>query len=140
MFHSDRGEMAAAYRERYERRRDAAEVAAMATLHHSQRDTRHRAMATAANSSCHIVPRSCRSLPLLPPITQNVKSVIPANPLEFRPRAGSTPNTKSKSGKNGNVDCRGQQLWARFSRPRKGQTPDDLSSSNQRTAHRHGAA
>ena len=47
---------------------------------------------------------SCRILPLLPPITPNVKSLIPPNPLEFRCRPRSPSKAKSKSGKNGNVD------------------------------------
>src|SRR5690348_10708388 len=50
------------------------------------------------------LPHRCRFLPLLPPITPNVKLAIPANPLEFGIRAEAAPDTKSKSGKNGNVD------------------------------------
>jgi hypothetical protein len=42
-------------------------------------------------------------LPLLPPRTPNVTFPRPAKPLEFNIREEATPNTQSKSGKNGNV-------------------------------------
>jgi len=57
------------------------------------------------------LPHPCRDLaailPLLPPITRNVKLAIPANRLESGIREEETPDAQSKSGKNGNVDCRG---------------------------------
>src|SRR5690348_5060344 len=74
-----------------------AEAAAMAIANHTTRDTWQRNTPKVATSPC-------RFLPLLPPITPNVKSSIPANPLEFGIREEATPDTKSKSGKNGNVD------------------------------------
>ena len=43
-------------------------------------------------------------LPLLPPITRNVKLPKPANRLEFGVREEATPDTRPKSGKNGNVN------------------------------------
>ena len=51
----------------------------------------------------------CRFLPLLPPITQNVKLPIPTNALQFGCRARSTDGSKLKNGKNGNVNL-GTQL------------------------------
>src|SRR5690242_13672134 len=45
----------------------------------------------------------CHILPLLPPITPNGKSPIPATRLEFGILPRSPSNTTSKSGKNGNV-------------------------------------
>src|SRR5579859_2570115 len=45
----------------------------------------------------------CHFLPLLPPITRNVKLPIPANPLEFKLCPRSPSKTTSQSGKNGNV-------------------------------------
>src|SRR5690242_3447455 len=53
----------------------------------------------------------CRSLPLLPPITQNVKLSHPANPLQLRLRAGSPSATKLKNGKNGNVHRASQHYY-----------------------------
>src|SRR5690348_12114324 len=58
--------------------------------------------------SCHFVATSCRSLPLLPAITRNVKLPIPANRLEFSIRKEGHSKRKYKSGKNGNVDRAGQ--------------------------------
>jgi len=60
---------------------------------------------TAATSPCHI---PCRFLPLLPPITPNVK--LPHHPvrLELGIRGKCDAAQKSKSGKNGNVDRSGQ--------------------------------
>ena len=46
----------------------------------------------------------CHFLPLLPPITRNVKLPIPANPLQFSLRPRSARDILSKSGKNGNVN------------------------------------
>ncbi len=71
-------------------------VATMATTNHTTHSTRQRHMPKTATSPCHF-------LPLLPPITQNVKLSVPANPLGFSPRARSPRATPSKSGKNGNV-------------------------------------
>ena len=43
-------------------------------------------------------------VPLLPPITRNVKFARGANRLEFGTHEENVSETKSKSGKNGNVD------------------------------------
>ena len=43
-------------------------------------------------------------LPFLPPITRNVKFMWGANRLEIRVREEDSPDTRPKSGKNGNVD------------------------------------
>src|SRR5690348_9356724 len=55
-----------------------------------------------------MLPFLARSLPLLPSITPNVKFACAAKPLELRIRVKDAPDAKSKSGKNGNVDWRGQ--------------------------------
>jgi len=47
--------------------------------------------------------RSCRFLPLLPPITRNVTLPIPTTRLESRIGRESRAESISKSGKNGNV-------------------------------------
>ena len=47
---------------------------------------------------------SCRILPLLPPITPNVKLPRAANPLEFEIRMRDDADHTMKSGKNGNVN------------------------------------
>jgi hypothetical protein len=49
-----------------------------------------------------------RSLPLLPPITRNVKLSDRATRLEFGIQDGSEVATPAKSGKNGNVHRAGQ--------------------------------
>jgi len=54
------------------------------------------------------LPLLAAILPLLPPITRNVKLYLPAKRLEFRAQAHAAPHPKSKSGKNGNVDHRSQ--------------------------------
>ena len=64
----------------------------------SKRYHLHRKVAT---SPCHF-------LPLLPPITRNVRWLRAAKSLEFRIRAQTVHDTRPKSGKNGNVDCRNQ--------------------------------
>src|SRR5689334_19328500 len=51
-----------------------------------------------------VANRCCRFLPLLPPITRNVKLPDRDTRLEFRLQAGSPLTKKAKSGKNGNVD------------------------------------
>jgi hypothetical protein len=61
--------------------------------------------------SCHFL---AAMLPFLPPRTRNVTLPPPANRLEFSIREEDTPDTRPKSGKNGNVDhpsqlCRSQQ-------------------------------
>ena len=67
---------------------------------------KHIGVNAPASSSkpCHSLPHRCRILPLLPPITRNVKLPIPATRLESGIREETTPDAKSKSGKNGNVD------------------------------------
>src|SRR5579859_8100698 len=57
---------------------------------------------------CRFCHPHCRLLPLLPPITRNVKLPIPANRLEFSIRAQSVADHHAKSGKNGNVDPHSQ--------------------------------
>jgi len=56
---------------------------------------------------------SCQILPLLPPITPNVKSHWRANRLEFRVREERDADHKMKSGKNGNVDHSSQHCHTR---------------------------
>jgi hypothetical protein len=53
---------------------------------------------------CHPLPHRCRFLPLLPPITRNVKLLWTAKPLECGVREEDALDTRPKSGKNGNVD------------------------------------
>src|SRR5690348_13634638 len=62
---------------------------------------RQHLMAKAATSPC-------RFLPLLPPITRNVKYPIRRSQLEFSIRAESALARNVKSGKNGNVDLASQ--------------------------------
>src|SRR5690348_1885525 len=57
-----------------------------------------------ASPPCHILPLHCQILPLLPPITRNVKLPDRATRLELSIRAGSPFTKNVKSGKNGNVD------------------------------------
>jgi hypothetical protein len=59
---------------------------------------------TSSSKPCHPLPLCCRFLPLLPPITPNVKFPHHAAGLEFGSRGEVAPQTNSKSGKNGNVD------------------------------------
>ena len=64
-------------------------------------------------TSCRFCHPHCRFLPLLPPITRNVKLLRAANPLEFGIRAENVPDTRPKGGKNGNVNHRGQHCRIR---------------------------
>src|SRR5690348_16815294 len=57
-----------------------------------------------ASPPCHILPLHCQILPLLPPITRNVKLPDRGTRLELSIRAGSPFTKNVKSGKNGNVD------------------------------------
>ncbi len=57
---------------------------------------------------CHPLPLRCQIVPLLPPIARNVTFAQAANRLECGVREEIAPDTKCKSGKNGNVDWRGQ--------------------------------
>src|SRR5689334_10665043 len=57
-----------------------------------------------ATSSPKVATSPCHFLPLLPPITPNVKLPIPANRLEFSGQPHPPHESFSKSGKNGNVD------------------------------------
>jgi len=66
---------------------------------------------------CHPLPNRCRFLPLLPPITRNVKLPRAANGLEFGIRAEDAPDATSKSGKNGNVDHPSQLYHAAYMPP-----------------------
>src|SRR5689334_21619782 len=50
------------------------------------------------------LPHRCHFLPLLPPITRNVKLRETANRLELGIRAEDDVDHRVKSGKNGNVD------------------------------------
>src|SRR5690242_14806886 len=54
-------------------------------------------------TSCRFCHPPCRFLPLLPPITPNVKFLQAANRLEFGIREETILDTRPKSGKNGNV-------------------------------------
>ena len=67
--------------------------------------------ATYLATFCRFCHPPCRILPFLPPITPSVKLPISANRLEFSIRAQSVADHNAKSGKNGNVDCRGQLSW-----------------------------
>ena len=67
-----------------------------------------------ANPPCHPLPPRCRFLPLLPPRTRNIKSHIPANPLQFSPHLHPAHESCSKSGKNGNVHHPSQHYRAPF--------------------------
>ena len=51
---------------------------------------------------------SCHILPLLPPITRNVKLPLHGTWLEFPPRGDPRPTHNLKNGKNGNVQCPSQ--------------------------------
>src|SRR5579859_3447698 len=64
----------------------------------------HQNVAVFATHLAISLPLLAAILPSLPPITPNVKLPIRANRLEFKIRMESAPDTKSKSGKNGNVD------------------------------------
>src|SRR5690349_3362606 len=66
-----------------------------------------------------LLATSCRTLPLLPAITRNVKLPIPATCLEFGTRARDASNAPSKSGKNGNVDRASQLCRTLFDRWRR---------------------
>jgi hypothetical protein len=70
--------------------------------------TIHPNLAVFAAHLATSLPLLAPILPLLPPITRNVKLHLPAKRLEFRIQAHAAAHTKSKSGKNGNVDWRGQ--------------------------------
>src|SRR5690348_11663247 len=73
----------------------------------------HAVLATYLATSCH---PPCRFLLLLPPITHNVTLSDRANRLECGLHPRSVADHNRKSGKNGNVDCRGQHC-------RTGSTP-----------------
>ena len=63
-------------------------------------------------------------VPLLPPITPNVKLPRPAIWLEFSVREETAPDISSKSGKNGNVHLRSQHCRRRVRvGGRRGQRP-----------------
>src|SRR5579859_5821050 len=84
----------------------AAKMAAVEN--HVRHDTRQRLAAKTAtkvaNIPCRFLPFLPPTLPPLPPITPNVKLLDRSTRLEFRLWAGSPFTTKSKSGKNGNVN------------------------------------
>jgi hypothetical protein len=69
------------------------------------RDRRQSLSARPANTMA-ITP--CRFLPFWPTITRNVKLPHHAKPLELSMCADPGRETSVKSGKNGNVDRRGQ--------------------------------
>src|SRR5690242_21015741 len=75
---------------------------------------------------------SCRFLPLLPPITRNVKLPTRATRLEFGIWADGTRDTPSKSGKNGNVDHASQHC-------RTGHVPAGKGHATQAIRQRPGA-
>jgi hypothetical protein len=65
-------------------------------------------LATSLPPRCHFVAVFATILPLLPSIMRNVKWQERANRLEFGIRAEDAPDTRPKSGKNGNVDLPSQ--------------------------------
>jgi hypothetical protein len=67
-------------------------------------------------TSCRFCHPPCRFLPRLPPITRNVKLPHRAKWLEFRVWEETVPDTKSKSGKNGNVDHANQHCHQDYPR------------------------
>ena len=77
-----------------------------------RRDSRQRLQPSAANT---MATCPCRFLPILPPITRNVTLPHRANPLELGMRADPGRESIVKSGKNGNVDRRGQHSLSCFS-------------------------
>src|SRR5690349_24536715 len=73
------------------------EAAMVAMTVRQWRDGRQSLPAHAANTVANI---PCRSLPLLPPITRNVKLPLHATRLEFGGHADPAHVPKSKNGKN----------------------------------------
>src|SRR5690348_12158615 len=70
--------------------------------------TNHTTCTDRQQNTPKVATSPCHFLPLLPPIIPNIKLPAPANPLQFSLRPRSAFITQSKSGKNGNVDWRGQ--------------------------------
>jgi hypothetical protein len=62
----------------------------------------------------------CRFLPLLPPITQNVKLPDGVKWLEFKVYGEEHSRHTAKNGKNGNLQCRGQHCRPDHLSPTRG--------------------